>query len=252
MHFHVLSFCVWQCMKCIHLLPAKLRIYWKGLVPRFRTAVAYNSNHIETRSTIWVMYCISNVAWKVTVKWWGQSRTTHTRTWRGKNNVSKLDTHFARPKWFWRLWFASFEAFAKLPSNSNLKNKINLTNFQSPCTLHRTWMTNTHTSVLNNLRIWKTHAPFRKPFLPLMHRSIELVCLSAPRQMQTYAPIIDYTTRSTLQPSLISNVATSSIQSHWTKTEMSNSSSMKIILNVRYPRRTTAFHWQFAPNVATP
>lgn len=108
-------------------------------------------------------------------------------------------------------------------------------------------MTNMHTSVLNNPRIWKKHAPFWKPFLPLMHRPIELVCLSVPRQMQTYAPIIDCTTRSTL-PSLISN----SIQSHWAKTEMSNRSSMKIIMNVPYPRRMTAIHWQFAPNVAKP
>jgi hypothetical protein len=117
------------------------------------------------------------------------------------------------------------QPYEKLSSNSNLKNKINLTNFPSPCTLHRTWMKNMHTStVLNNPRIWKKHAPFRKPFLSLMHRSIELVCLSVPCQMQTYAPITDYTTRSTLQPSLISNVAASSIQSQWAKIEMSNSS----------------------------
>jgi hypothetical protein len=168
------------------------------------------------------------------------------------NNVFRLDTCCACPKWFWLLRFASFEAYAKLPSNSNLKNKINLTNFSAPYMLRRTWMANMHTSVLNNPRIWKKHAPFWKSFFPLMHRTIELLSLSVPRQMQTYTTIIGYTTRSILQPSLISNVAASSIQSHRAKTEMSDSSSMKVILNVWYPRRMTAVPWQFASNVATP
>lgn len=144
-----------------------------------------------------------------------------------------------------------FEAYSKLLSNSNLKNNVNFTKFSSPFTLHRTWMKNMQTSVLNSSRICKKHAPFWNPFLLLMHRSIELVCLSVPRQMQTYAPITDYTIQSTLQPSLISNVGASSIQSHWAKTEMSNSSSTKIILNVGYPPRTIENHWKFAQNVAT-
>jgi hypothetical protein len=36
------------------------------------------------------------------------------------------------------LLFASSGAHAELPSNNNLKNKINLTNFSSPFALYRT------------------------------------------------------------------------------------------------------------------